>query len=180
VVVVVVVVIVVCLIIVPQAFATTATAASNTDSPIFLSSTFCYHLSRTSVQLHAFYKFENTTEALAAATALHEHSMSKGLKSFIKKSIIDKKLQDKLAVSESKLGSTISEKFAIKCISDTMVHELMRGIRSQINNLITGLSESDMHAMVLGLSHSLSRYKIKFSPDKVDTMIVQAIGTFFY
>merc|ERR1712100_137824 len=30
--------------------------------------------------------------------------------------------------------------------------------------------------MVLGLSHSLSRYKIKFSPDKVDTMIVQAIG----
>ena len=33
-----------------------------------------------------------------------------------------------------------------------------------------------MKAMVLGLSHSLSRYKIKFSPDKVDTMIVQAIA----
>mmetsp|Transcript_39855 Transcript_39855/g.48333 ORF Transcript_39855/g.48333 Transcript_39855/m.48333 type:complete len:382 (+) Transcript_39855:1-1146(+) len=30
--------------------------------------------------------------------------------------------------------------------------------------------------MALGLSHSLSRYKLKFSPDKVDTMIVQAIG----
>ena len=30
--------------------------------------------------------------------------------------------------------------------------------------------------MSLGLSHSLSRYKFKFSPDKVDTMIVQAIG----
>lgn len=30
--------------------------------------------------------------------------------------------------------------------------------------------------MVLGLSHSLSRYKLKFSPDKVDTMIIQAIG----
>lgn len=28
----------------------------------------------------------------------------------------------------------------------------------------------------MGLSHSLSRYKLKFSPDKVDTMIVQAIG----
>lgn len=27
--------------------------------------------------------------------------------------------------------------------------------------------------MSLGLSHSLSRYKLKFSPDKVDTMIVQ-------
>ncbi|KAK0103647.1 Nucleolar protein 58 [Cadophora gregata] len=30
--------------------------------------------------------------------------------------------------------------------------------------------------MALGLSHSLSRHKLKFSPDKVDTMIVQAIA----
>jgi nucleolar protein 58 len=30
--------------------------------------------------------------------------------------------------------------------------------------------------MQLGLSHSLSRYKLKFSPDKVDTMVVQAVG----
>lgn len=30
--------------------------------------------------------------------------------------------------------------------------------------------------MNLGLSHSLSRHKLKFSPDKVDTMIVQAIA----
>jgi len=28
--------------------------------------------------------------------------------------------------------------------------------------------------MALGLAHSLSRYKLKFSPDKIDTMIVQA------
>lgn len=33
-----------------------------------------------------------------------------------------------------------------------------------------------MAPMSLGLSHSLSRYKLKFSPDKVDTMIVQTIG----
>ena len=33
-----------------------------------------------------------------------------------------------------------------------------------------------MRAMQLGLSHSLSRYKLKFSPDKVDTMVVQAVG----
>jgi nucleolar protein 58 len=30
--------------------------------------------------------------------------------------------------------------------------------------------------MRLGLSHSLSRYKLKFSADKVDTMVIQAIG----
>ncbi|CAG2193272.1 NOP58 [Mytilus edulis] len=44
-----------------------------------------------------------------------------------------------------------------------------------MNNLITGLPEKEMSAMALGLAHSLSRYKLKFSPDKVDTMIVQAI-----
>merc|ERR1712013_137282 len=31
-------------------------------------------------------------------------------------------------------------------------------------------------AMELGLAHSLSRYKLKFSPDKIDTMIVQAVS----
>lgn len=30
--------------------------------------------------------------------------------------------------------------------------------------------------MNLGLSHSLSRHKLKFSPDKVDTMIIQAVN----
>merc|ERR1719464_1223873 len=38
------------------------------------------------------------------------------------------------------------------------------------------VSEGDLSAMRLGLSHSLSRYKLKFSPDKVDTMVVQAVG----
>ena len=33
-----------------------------------------------------------------------------------------------------------------------------------------------MTAMSLGLAHSLSRYKLKFSPDKIDTMIVQAVS----
>ena len=33
-----------------------------------------------------------------------------------------------------------------------------------------------MSTMSLGLSHSLARHKLKFSPDKIDTMIVQAIG----
>lgn len=35
-----------------------------------------------------------------------------------------------------------------------------------------------MKQMVLGLSHSLCRFKLKFSPDKIDSMIVQAIGMY--
>ena len=65
----------------------------------------------------------------------------------------------------------------LPCVYSPAVQELMRGIRAHIHSLITGLPESDMTAMALGLAHSLSRYKLKFSPDKVDTMIVQAICT---
>ena len=39
--------------------------------------------------------------------------------------------------------------------------------------LCIGVADKDMAAMELGLAHSLSRYKLKFSPDKIDTMIVQ-------
>ena len=38
---------------------------------------------------------------------------------------------------------------------------------------LSGLPDKEMAAMELGLAHSLSRYKLKFSPDKIDTMIVQ-------
>ncbi|KAF9131538.1 Nucleolar protein 58, partial [Mortierella sp. 14UC] len=64
----------------------------------------------------------------------------------------------------------------MKVLSDSTTLDLYRGIRSQLDSLLSGLSSSDLSAMVLGLSHSLSRYKLKFSPDKVDTMIVQAIA----
>jgi nucleolar protein 58 len=64
----------------------------------------------------------------------------------------------------------------INCVNNAAVAELMRGLRSQLSELIVGLAGSDIVPMSLGLSHSLSRYKLKFSPDKVDTMIVQAIG----
>ena len=72
--------------------------------------------------------------------------------------------------------------------------ELFHGIRSQLTALLDGLDPQDLATMSLGLSHSLSRcvqvvlpkhvlcsyqrnrFKLKFSPDKVDTMIVQAIA----
>jgi nucleolar protein 58 len=90
--------------------------------------------------------------------------------------VVAKDIKDQLAVPEAKLGTAIKEKLGIPCIYDASVQELMRGIRSQISALIAGLKAQDMTAMTLGLSHSLSRYKLKFSPDKVDTMIVQAIA----
>lgn len=47
----------------------------------------------------------------------------------------------------------------------------MRGVRSQLTELIAGLASQDLAPMSLGLSHSLSRYKLKFSPDKVSSLV---------
>merc|ERR1712025_198437 len=83
---------------------------------------------------------------------------------------------EKLAVADAKLGSVIKDKLEMKCVYDSKIGELMRCIRSQASGLISGLPDKEMSAMELGLAHSLSRYKLKFSPDKIDTMIVQAVS----
>ncbi|QCD88582.1 nucleolar protein 58 [Vigna unguiculata] len=124
------------------------------------------------VKLKAFSKFENTSEALEAATLLIDGKASKGLRKFLRVHCEN----ETLGVADSKLGNVIKEKLKIDCIHNNAVMELMRGVRNQLTELISGLAVQDMAPMSLGLSHSLSRYKLKFSADKVDTMIVQAIG----
>ncbi|KAM0951089.1 putative Nop domain-containing protein [Dioscorea sansibarensis] len=124
------------------------------------------------VKLKAFSKFENTTEALSAATLLIDSKPSKGLRKFLRTHCDG----ETLAVADSKLGNAIKEKLKIDCLHNHAVMELMRGLRNQLTELISGLATQDLAPMSLGLSHSLSRYKLKFSPDKVDTMIIQAIG----
>ena len=126
------------------------------------------------VKLHAFHKFEDTTEALAAATAIVDGKLDKSLRRLLKKNI--KGDDAVLGTADSKLGQAIKKKLGIQCVNDNLSMELLRGIRGSLSSLLPALSEKDRSAMSLGLSHSLSRYKLKFSPDKVDTMIVQAIN----
>lgn len=127
------------------------------------------------VKLKHFEKFQDTTEALAAATALVEGKIGKSLKKVLKK-VVAKEAHEQLAISDAKLGGVIKEKLDLSCVHSPAVAELMRCIRNQMESLITGLPPREISAMSLGLAHSLSRYKLKFSPDKVDTMIVQAIS----
>lgn len=47
----------------------------------------------------------------------------------------------------------LQEKLNLSCIHSPMVTELMRGIRTQIEGLISGLPSREMAAMCLGLAH---------------------------
>merc|ERR1712216_504691 len=128
------------------------------------------------VKLKKFSKFTDQEDALAAATALVEGKLDKSLKKFLKKNIVDKGLKDELLVSDAKVGGLIKEKLDIPCEAGSSSLEVLRGIRMQLSSLVPDISEAAMRQMTVGLSHSLSRHKIKFSPDKVDTMVIQAIG----
>jgi nucleolar protein 58 len=128
------------------------------------------------VSLEAFSKFKDTKAAMEAATDIIEGQVGKSLKKFLKKNIVDQGVQDKLAVFDKTLAASIKSKVGIECVWNAGALEVMRGIRFQLHELVEGLYEKETCAMTLGLSHSLARFKLKFSPDKVDTMIVQAIG----
>lgn len=98
------------------------------------------------------------------------------LSKFLKKNIISKEIQDKLICYDKKVASLIQKKLGITCeFSDSYLH-VFRGLRQQLTNLIEGLNEEDLRHSSVGLSHNFYRYKLKFSVDKVDVMVIQAVG----
>ena len=103
--------------------------------------------------------------------------MSKALEKFLDKNIVQKGIEEEIMIADKKLGKAIQEKLGITCKTGEKVNELMRCIRFQMHSLISGLEDTAQYRqMQLGLAHSVSRYKLSFSSDKVDTMIIQAVS----
>jgi nucleolar protein 58 len=128
------------------------------------------------VKLQAFHKFADSKAALKAALACVKSKMSKSLKSFLQNNIVNQSIEDSLIVCDKKLRGAIEEKLGISCLYSSKYIELIRGIRSQLENLVSGLTSHELQAMSLGLAHQMSRYTLKFSADKVDIMVVQAVS----
>jgi nucleolar protein 58 len=84
-----------------------------------------------------------------------------------------------LAVADPKLGTAIAQVpgLSLKVVTDSSTQDVYRAIREYLPSLIPDLIPAEIDSTRLGLSHSLSRHKLKFSPDKVDTMIIQSIGS---
>lgn len=60
------------------------------------------------------------------------------------------------------------------CTIETI--EITRVIQTYYEELVKGLGEDEIKSMALSLSHGMSRFKLSFSPEKVDQMVVQAVG----
>ncbi|KAF3942310.1 hypothetical protein ABW19_dt0205852 [Dactylella cylindrospora] len=128
------------------------------------------------LKLKQFSKFDSAATALEEVTALIEGKVSPMLAGMLDALKDEKKAS--LVVADAKLGNAINKipGLSLNIVSDSSTQDLYRSIREHLTSLIPGLLPSDLNTMSLGLSHSLSRHKLKFSPDKVDTMIVQAIA----
>ncbi|KAI9432034.1 Nop-domain-containing protein [Russula earlei] len=116
------------------------------------------------LKLKSLHRFTSTATAVEEITSIQEGKLGKGLKEFLNKN------KEELVIVDPRLGA-----FSF-VITDLDTLDLFRGIRSQLGALLNGLDPKDLATMSLGLSHSLSRFKLKFSPDKVDTMVIQAIA----
>lgn len=128
------------------------------------------------LKLKQFQKFDSAAAALEEAAAIVEGKVTPKLAAMLNELKDEKKIS--LAVADPKLGNAIGKLpgLEIKAVADSTTADLYRAVREHLPSLIPGLMPEDVKTMSLGLSHSLARHKLKFSPDKIDVMIVQAIG----
>ena len=86
-----------------------------------------------------------------------------------------------LGVSDKNLAGSIKATFpSVECeTGDTseIVQDMLRGIRQHAPKFLKQLQEGDVERAQLGLGHAYSRAKVKFSVQKNDNHIIQAIAT---
>jgi len=120
-------------------------------------------------------KFEDAAQALGEYSSLTEGKVTPLLQQLLDD--IKEERKASLAVADPKLGAAINvlPELQITPVSDSSTNDLFRAIKTYLPELFPDLEPDYLGNMALALSHSISRHKLKFSPDKVDIMIVQAI-----
>lgn len=111
-------------------------------------------------------------DALKMSTGVEEGKISKSLKKLLKSIVAE---SEELAVDDNKLGALIKDNLNIQCVHGRVTDELFRAIRSSVDDVLAQ-HKNEIDSMRLALAHSLGRYRVKFNPEKIDTMIVQAVS----
>lgn len=130
------------------------------------------------VKLASFSPFKSGTNALDNINSISEGVIHEDLRLFIETNLpkSSKKQKVTLGVSDSKIGSALSEEMGVTCQHTGAVPEVIRGIRYHFHKLVKGLTEVSASKAQLGLGHSYSRCKVKFNVNRVDNMIIQSIS----
>lgn len=135
------------------------------------------------IKLTSFAPYKGAAEALENINLVSEGVLSDYLRSTLELNLPkpSKKKKTVLGVSDKNLAGSIKAAFpGVECeTGDTseVVADLLRGLRLHASKLLKGLQEGDVERAQLGLGHAYSRAKVKFSVQKNDNHIIQAIAT---
>ncbi|KAF2278409.1 Nop-domain-containing protein [Westerdykella ornata] len=135
------------------------------------------------VELVGLAPFQGTQDALREINDVSEGIMSDYLKAALETNLpkAGKRKTITLGVGERNLAGSIKAAFPNLHVetSETseVVADLLRGLRQHGQKLIKQLQPGDIDRSILGLGHAYSRAKVKFSVQKNDNHIIQAIAT---
>ena len=135
------------------------------------------------VKLVSFAPFQGAAQALENANDLSEGLVSDYLTSLLEINLpkSGKNSKSVLGVGDRNLAGSIKAAFpGLQCETgetSEIVADLLRGIRQHSPKLLKRLQDGDMERAQLGLGHAYSRAKVKFSVQKNDNHIIQAIAT---
>jgi nucleolar protein 56 len=131
------------------------------------------------VNLVSFAPFKGAAHALENANDISEGIVNDHLRSLLELNLpkASKKKKVVLGISDKNLGQSIKDAVpGVECVSSEVVQDLIRGIRANAAKLLKQLDEHDIERAQLGLGHAYSRGKVKFSVNKNDNHIIQAIA----
>jgi nucleolar protein 56 len=135
------------------------------------------------VELVSFAPFQGAAQALENINLVSEGIMSDYLKTVLEANMPkpSKKHKTVLGVTDRGLAGSIKAGFpSLECeTSETseVCADLLRGLRLHAEKLLKQLQIGDVDRAQLGLGHAYSRSKVKFSVQKNDNHIIQAIAT---
>lgn len=134
------------------------------------------------VDLVSFAPFQGASQALENANEVSEGLASNFLISVIEANLPKSKSKKAvLGVADKNLAASLKTSFPYIELetSETseVVADLLRGLRMHASKLLKQLQETDIGQAQLGLGHAYSRARVKFSVQKNDNHIIQAIAT---
>ncbi|KAI4148811.1 MAG: hypothetical protein LQ341_001483 [Variospora aurantia] len=135
------------------------------------------------VKLMSFAPFQGAAQALENANEVSQGMTTEFLTSLLEVNLpkAGKKHKVTLGVSDKNLATSIKAVFpGLECeTADTseIVQDMLRGVRQHAPKLLKQLQDGDVERAQLGLGHAYSRARVKFSVQRNDNHIIQAIAT---
>ncbi|KAK8857799.1 Nucleolar protein 58 [Tritrichomonas musculus] len=129
------------------------------------------------LQLKSLSKFANAEEAISSLKSTCNAELSQPLQKFLEENVISNGIKDSIQVADAGLARAISS-LGIKCISPQGkdIPEIFRLIKNNIPSLLPGIDDATYRQLELGVAHGISTEVLKFSPSKVDSMIVNSVN----